>query len=77
MTKPIDAIIDKFGGLTPMARAMNHTNPTTVQGWRDRGNVPSRQIPLIIEAGRGRGIKLAHADFFEPPKPRRNGKGKS
>lgn len=62
----VAAIIEKFGGLTALARALGHKHPTTVQGWKDRGLVPSHQIPLVIAAGRERGIELTPADFFAP-----------
>jgi hypothetical protein len=63
----IETIIERFGGLTDMARALGHKNPTTVQGWRDRGNIPSRQIPVVIEAGKNRNpqIDLVASDFFD------------
>lgn len=70
----IEKIIERFGGLSEMARALSHRNPTTVQGWRDRKCVPSRHIPTVIEAAKDHGIKLTHADFFTAPRERRNGK---
>ena len=63
--KPVDRIILRFGGLTKLATALGHENPTTVQGWRDRGVVPSRQIPRVIEAGKAQAIALTPADFFD------------
>jgi len=63
--RPIDRIIELFGGMSKLAQALAHEYPTTVQGWRDRGNVPSRHIPKIIEAAKSRGIKLSAADFFD------------
>jgi hypothetical protein len=66
---PVDRIVDKFGGLTAMAKALGHKNPTTVQGWRLRGSIPSRQIPAVIEAGKSleAPVHLTPADFFEIP----------
>jgi len=60
----VKAIIERFGGLTAMAKALGHQNPTTVQGWRDRGNIPSRRIPEVIAAAKREGFDLALADFF-------------
>lgn len=37
---PIDQLIEKFGGLRPMAKALNVPVPT-VQGWKKRGRVPA------------------------------------
>lgn len=65
MMKPVDLIVQKFGGLSKMAEALGHEYPTKVQGWRDRNSIPSRHIPLIIEAAASRGITLALADFFD------------
>lgn len=57
-------IINQFGGLRAMAAALGHENPTTVQGWKVRGRIPSQQIPNVIEAAKGKGIEITHADFF-------------
>lgn len=62
-----DTIIGKFGGLTELSKALGHKHPTTVQGWKARGHIPAKQIPLVIEAGKALGIAIAHADFFMAP----------
>jgi|GEM_PF-5849063 len=62
---PVEKIIGAFGGLSALARAMGHRNPTTVQGWRDRGCVPARQIPGVIAAAERLKLPLALADFFD------------
>jgi hypothetical protein len=36
----------------------------TVRQWRNRGNIPSRYWPKIIEAAQGRGAKLTLAHFI-------------
>jgi hypothetical protein len=56
-------IINKFGGVYPLARALGHKNPTTVQGWLSRGFVPPRQHERIWEAAQRDGIELSLADF--------------
>jgi hypothetical protein len=63
----VSRIIDKFGGLTAMAKALGHRNVSTVQGWKDRQRVPSAQIPAVIEAGKGvePPIVLTPNDFFD------------
>lgn len=48
-----------------MARALGHKYSTTVQGWRGRGYIPSRQQQAVLNAARAAGITLAPADFFE------------
>lgn len=59
-----ERIIEKFGGLTATARALNHLNPTTVQGWKERGFIPARQQPLVLDAARALGLDMTPADFF-------------
>ena len=56
-------IIDKFGGVYPLARALGHKNPTTVQGWLSRGFVPPRQHDPVWEAAKREGIDLSLAGF--------------
>lgn len=60
----VETIINKFGGLTKLARALNMKHPTTAQGWKSRGSIPARHIPRIIEAARERNIELGLDDFF-------------
>lgn len=33
-------VITRFGGIREMARKLEHTNHTTVQGWWDRSSIP-------------------------------------
>ncbi len=56
-------IIDKFGGVYPLARALGHRNPTTVQGWQMRGFIPPRQHNRIWAAAQRDGVALDLADF--------------
>lgn len=60
-------IIDKFGGVYPLARALGHKNPTTVQGWLSRGFVPPRQHEPVWEAAKREGIDLSLSDFAAVP----------
>lgn len=57
-------VIDKFGGLSATAKALGHTNATTVQGWKMRGIIPARQQPLLLEAAKKLRISLKPEDFF-------------
>jgi len=59
-----ERIISKFGGLSKLADALGHKHPTTVQGWRGRGFVPTRQIQAVLAAAKRRGISLTLADLF-------------
>jgi hypothetical protein len=66
MTHPVDRIIGLFGGMTPLARALGHTNPTTVQGWKARGIIPARQQANVLEAAGQLGIPLRAEDLISP-----------
>ena len=57
-------IIAAFGGVRPLAEALGHAHPTTVQAWKRRGVIPVRQIPAVIAAAEARGIGLKPEDFF-------------
>jgi len=52
-------VIDRFGGVRPMAAALGHKNPSTVQGWKERGVIPVRQIPSVIEAAESDGVSVS------------------
>jgi hypothetical protein len=67
-TKATIAIIEAFGGLTEMARELGHTNPTTVQGWKERGIIPARPQLLILEAANRLGLGIEPQDFFRSRK---------
>ncbi len=60
----VQTVIDRFGGVRKMARALG-LGASTVQGWKLAGFIPSQRIPQVIAAGREHGIALAPADFFD------------
>ena len=63
-------IIEKFGGVRPLAEALGHKYPTTVQAWKERQVIPVRQIPSVLAAAKARGVSLTADDFFdESPSP--------
>ncbi len=68
MNSPISDIIERLGGLTELAKALGHKNPTTVQGWKVRDTIPIRHIPAVIEAGKAKGVDLELADFLPAKK---------
>ena len=63
-------IIARFGGVRPLAEALGHAHPTTVQAWKRRKIIPVRQIPAVIAAAADHGIALAPEDFFAPESSR-------
>lgn len=63
--KPAEAIISKFGGVNPMARALGHRNASTVQGWKERGFIPSWRQGAVLDKARELKIDISERDFFE------------
>ena len=57
-------IIELFGGTRSMARILGHRNPTTVQGWKERGTIPTRHHSEILVKGKQNGIEIRPKDFF-------------
>lgn len=64
---PAEHVIDKFGGLTSLARALDCA-VSTVQGWKERGKIPQDHWHAIIAAGANRSpsIQLTLDDFVFP-----------
>ena len=59
-----DHIIEKFGGLTALARLLGHKHPSTVQGWAQRGIIPARRQHELLDLAKERGIALRPEGFF-------------
>lgn len=53
-----DEVIAAFGGLTKTARALKHEYVSTVQGWRESGNIPSWRNLEIIAAAKRKKVAL-------------------
>ncbi|MBB4316255.1 carph-isopro domain-containing protein [Roseospira marina] len=60
-------IVSKFGGVSALAGALGHRNPTTVSGWVQRGFIPARQQRRVLDAAHGCGVDLQPDDFFNFP----------
>jgi len=52
----VENIIQKFGGMSAMAKALGHKNPTTVQGWKNANRIPPWRFHEINEAAKAAGI---------------------
>lgn len=65
MASAAENVIARFGGISKLARALKHPHVTTVQGWKTRGVIPSRQMPAVLKAAEEQGIKLSAADLIE------------
>ncbi len=44
MRNGVDRLVQCFGGLSGMARALGHAHVSTVQGWKSRGSIPRWRI---------------------------------
>lgn len=53
-----DAIIERFGGIRPMATKIG-VPVTTVQGWKKRGVIPGNRAHLIEQAASAHGVELS------------------
>jgi len=58
-------IIERFGGIRPMASKLGVT-VTTVQGWKERGHIPEGRLSQIIAAAATHGVDIGIAP---PPVP--------
>jgi hypothetical protein len=67
-TLPVDAVIERFGGIRPMASKLD-VPVTTVQGWKERGQIPERRWPEIEAAAVRHGVSLASIDGAPPAAP--------
>ena len=67
-------IIDRFGGIRPMAAKLGVAF-TTVQGWKVRGHIPQGRRQAILDAAAKHGIDLGGAPApAQPPEPERKTK---
>jgi hypothetical protein len=58
------SIIQKFGGIRPMARALG-LPASTVQDWKESGLIPARHQQAVLNKARELGVALAPDDFFD------------
>src|SRR4051812_40186174 len=57
-----ERIIEKFGGIRPMAHKLNMP-VTTVQGWKKRGAIPSNRHPDLLAAASRYNVTLDQAEL--------------
>lgn len=65
METQAEYLINRFGSIAATARALGHRNPSTVQGWKERGSVPVQQFQRLIEAGATLHPPLEQREYFE------------
>ncbi|VXD07604.1 hypothetical protein SPHINGOT1_80162 [Sphingomonas sp. T1] len=58
------SVIASFGGITKMARALRHRNPSTVQGWWERQIIPARRLSSVLAAAERLNINVGPADLI-------------
>lgn len=62
-----ERIIHKFGGISAMTRKLGYDFPSRVQGWKERGRIPTDVQPHVLETAKTLGIELDWADFHWKP----------
>lgn len=58
----VKKIIEKFGGLSGLARALGHNNASTVQRWPRVGEIPRLQRVEVRKAAAKLGIIFTKAE---------------
>lgn len=58
MANHVEDLIDAFGGLSEMARALGHKHVTTVQGWKESNRIPHWRHREILEAADRHGVNI-------------------
>jgi hypothetical protein len=57
-------VISRFGGIREMARKLEHTNHTTVQGWWDRRSIPVERWAELKTAADKHGVPFDMAELM-------------
>lgn len=57
MSKPIDIVVARFGGVPTLAYALQ-APVQTIYAWKRRGRIPADRFGDILEAARASGIAL-------------------
>src|SRR5690625_4288681 len=63
-----EAIIQRFGGIRPMANKLGVT-ASTVQGWKARGQIPEARHELVLAAARSNKIPLEPSELVAAEAP--------
>ena len=66
-TRPAALIIDKFGGLSAFAKALDKS-PSTCHRWLVSGLIPSRHQAAVLDAAKANRVKLRAQEFI-PAEP--------
>lgn len=57
-------VITRFGGIREMARKLEHSNHTTVQGWWDRRKIPVERWAEIEAAAKKEGVQFEMSELM-------------
>lgn len=52
----VDQIIERFGGVSELARILGKKFPARISDWKRRGNIPGRDWARLVEAAKARGL---------------------
>jgi hypothetical protein len=65
MRNPGTNLFDAFGGARAMAIDLNEP-PTTVQSWKDAGQIPAKRQPKVYRRALERGLPVTAEDIIFP-----------
>lgn len=60
---PVELAISGFGGVRPLARAVNR-DPAAISRWQKSGTIPSSVLRVLLKEARERGIELTSDDVI-------------
>lgn len=72
MSNPAAKIIEKFGGLSALAKALGHKNSSTVQGWKERGLIPQKKWGAVLEAAKRAKVRVSIDEIIGSPISRKS-----
>jgi hypothetical protein len=64
----IRTVIADLGGITKLAKGLNHKNVTTVQGWWDREVIPATRQREVLNYAESVGRPIDPAAIIPAPK---------
>lgn len=63
----IRPVLTRLGGISAVARALNHKNVTTVQGWWDRDVIPARRQREVLDLANRLGERVDPIEIIPAP----------
>lgn len=76
IARAADAVIERFGGIRPMAAKLG-IPVTTVQGWKKRGQIPENRRADILDAAARHAVALSEAELDAAMAPEPAGVGEA